>query len=86
MDTSFLPDRDREEEENKLREELRQVYKENHIVPSIQLYSFIELFRSGSKSKKRLNKNPSRLPTGKRRPLCTYPRINSKDSAHAKDR
>jgi protein FAM50 len=25
VDTSFLPDRDREEEENKLREELRQV-------------------------------------------------------------
>lgn len=26
VDTSFLPDRDREEEENKLREELRQVW------------------------------------------------------------
>ncbi len=26
VDTSFLPDRDREEEENKLREELRQVH------------------------------------------------------------
>lgn len=31
VDTSFLPDRDREEEENKLREELRQVHTQDYI-------------------------------------------------------
>lgn len=40
VDTSFLPDRDREEEENKLREELRQVL---HLWSIILLVSWLNL-------------------------------------------
>lgn len=62
VDTSFLPDRDREEEENKLREELRQVL----VIATAVLRYFNDnvYFRNGSWNKKRWNRNPSKLLTG----------------------
>lgn len=47
VDTSFLPDRDREEEENKLREELRLVHiTAVHFLPALS-FDFDWLFCEG---------------------------------------
>nr|XP_026236835.1 protein FAM50A [Urocitellus parryii] len=40
VDTSFLPDRDREEEENRLREELRQEWWDGYFSPKGPLFNF----------------------------------------------